>query len=383
MMRNVELRIVGLLMALVTVAPAGAAPAGSGSAKAASGSTSSGLSTDASSIRCVADEVVLAEPAQMINNAVVQGSKLYLPDWAAGLRVVDIETGKDVERIKVLSPRATEERAPLYVASGDGGFAVSGQKKAWFLFDRTWTPTKAFLSPKADPTGYAILFPDRFVVYGFAASEVTGGDEAWLYVQYIEDGRVVPLMIYQPGVTYEERMRIFQFRAVLSGGVAALPDGGWVAVDPVSYRVFVFDSTDRLIRTFLGTNPRFHPPNLEGFPENWAAQGREAVFRWWLAQPLVKKPVVLDDNRIGVVVGINDGERVQRHELDIYNLDGTAVAVGLEIEGVRAGRVVVAGSEPGRLVLVGQDHNWPPGAKTSVWEVDIRNGGKPARSSKH
>jgi hypothetical protein len=372
-MKIAELRMMGLLLALAAASVVGAEPVKAAGTGGGAGSTP---------VRCVAKEIVVAEPAQMVNNAVVRGSKLYLPDWAAGLRVIDLSTGKDLERIKVLSPRATEEQAPLYVASGEGGFAVSGQKKAWFLFDKSWKPAKAFLSPKADPTGHAILFPDRFVVYGFAASEVTGGDEAWLFVQYIEDGRVVPLMVYPPGEAYEEQMRTFQFRAILTGGVAPLPGGGWVAVDPVSYRIFVFDSSDRLVRTFLGSNPRFRPPNLDGFPENWAAQGREAVFRWWLTQPLVKKPVILDGNRIGVVIGIPDGESVQRHELDIYELDGAAVAVGLEIEGLRVGRAVVADAEPGRLLVVSQERNWPVASRTSVWEISVRNGARPGRSGR-
>lgn len=372
-MSNADLRAVGLLSLLAVLLAVGVAEAGASGARS---------SIDSGTVEVVTNEIVLSEPAQMINNATVRGKRLYFPDWAVGLRAVDLSTGRDVDKIKVLSPRATEEQAPLYMASGEGGFGVSGQKKAWFLFDDRWTPTKAFLSPKADPTGHAILYPDRLVVYGFAASEVTGGDEAWLFVQYIEDGRVVPLMVNPPGKAYEEQVRTFQFRAVMTGGVAALPGGGWVAVDPISYRIFVFDSSDRLVRTFLGSNPSFRSPNLDGFPENWAAQEREAVFRWFLSQPLVKRPVILNGNRIGIVIGIPNGEGTQRHELDIYSLDGSAVAIGLEIEGMRVGRTVVADAEPGRLVVVTQDRNWPAGSRTVVWEVSVKGSGLPGRETR-
>ena len=55
---------------------------------------------------------------------------------------------------------------------------------------------------------------------------------------------------------------------------------------------------------------------------------------------------------------------------DIYTIGGDPVAVGLPIEGVRAGRLIIADAGAGRLVLVGQQ-SWEPSAPTTVWQVEV------------
>jgi len=61
---------------------------------------------------------------------------------------------------------------------------------------------------------------------------------------------------------------------------------------------------------------------------------------------------------------------MQRHELDIYRTSGEPVAVGLPIDGVQSGRLIIADAGAGRLVLVGQQ-SWEPSATTTVWQVEV------------
>ena len=105
-------------------------------------------------------------------------------------------------------------------------------------------------------------------------------------------------------------------------------------------------------------------------PEVHDDSGRQAYSRWQLAQPLVKRPVPLGEDLLAVVIGIPDGPLLQRHELDIYRTNGEPVVVGLSIDGVRAGRLIIADAGAGRLVLVGQQ-TWEPSAPTTVWQVDV------------
>ena len=65
-----------------------------------------------------------------------------------------------------------------------------------------------------------------------------------------------------------------------------------------------------------------------------------------------------------------DGDLKQRHELDVYRLDGSPVATGIALPGITSGRSVVADAGPGRLVVVGQA-TWEPGSKTTAWKVTL------------
>jgi hypothetical protein len=141
-------------------------------------------------------------------------------------------------------------------------------------------------------------------------------------------------------------------------------------VDPRSYSVFVFDNRDRLTRVWRGTNPRFRAPNFDAYTPVHDASGRQDFSRWELAQPLVKRPVILDDDLVAFVIGLPDGPLRQRHEVDVYRLSGEPVTVGVPIPEVVAGRLVVADSDRGRMILVGQE-TWEPSATTRVWEVDL------------
>ena len=119
---------------------------------------------------------------------------------------------------------------------------------------------------------------------------------------------------------------------------------------------------------------RHQPPlpstELGASPEVHDDSGRQRYSQWQLAQPLVKRPVPLGDDLLAFVVGLPDGPLLQRHELDIYKTNGEPVAVGLPIEGVRAGRLIIADAGAGRLVLVGQQ-TWEPSTTTTVWQVEV------------
>jgi hypothetical protein len=84
----------------------------------------------------------------------------------------------------------------------------------------------------------------------------------------------------------------------------------------------------------------------------------------------VKRPVVIGEDLLAIVVGLPDGPLRQRHELDLYRLSGEPIAVGLPIPGVEAGRLVTADADNDRLVLVGQK-TWEPSAPTTVWSVEV------------
>ena len=73
---------------------------------------------------------------------------------------------------------------------------------------------------------------------------------------------------------------------------------------------------------------------------------------------------------MGFVLGIPDGDLQQRHELDIYRLDGSPVATGIKLPGITGGRMVVADAGHGRLVAVGQK-TWEPGSETMAWQVSL------------
>ena len=167
-----------------------------------------------------------------------------------------------------------------------------------------------------------------------------------------------------------ETVKRIHFQGITSGGLTTLPDGGWVFVDPRSYSVFVFDEVDRLRKVWRGTNPRFRAPNWSAYTPVHDASGRQEFSRWELAQSLVKRPVILGNGLVAVVIGLPDGLLRQRHELDLYTLSGEPVAIGLPLPGVVAGRLIVADADDDRLVLVGQE-TWEPSAKTIVWQIEV------------
>jgi hypothetical protein len=136
--------------------------------------------------------------------------------------------------------------------------------------------------------------------------------------------------------------------------------------------VFVFDEHDRLKKVWRGTNPKFRPPHWDAYTPIHDPSGLREYARWELAQSLVKRPVMLGDDLVGVVIGLPDGPLRQRHELDLYHLSGEPVAIGLPLPGVVAGRLIAADADNDRLILVGQE-TWEPSSKTIVWQVDVSN----------
>jgi hypothetical protein len=246
---------------------------------------------------------------------------------------------------------------------------VFGDRYFWVYYDSSFRFLHEYPGHMSTASGQPLVFPDRMVIYGIASPEVSGGGTPYLFIQY-DDGEIVPLQEYPASMPVLETVKRIHFQGITTGGLATLPNGGWAFVDPRSYAVFVFDGNDRLTRAWRGTNPRFRAPNWGASPEVHDDSGRQTYTRWQLAQPLVKRPVPLGDDLLAFVVGLPDGPLLQRHELDIYKTTGEPVAVGIAIEGVRAGRLIIADAGAGRLVLVGQE-TWEPSAPTTVWQVDV------------
>ena len=318
---------------------------------------------------CSTRPVSLESPAYMIVDAVVRGDRLLLPDFTKGLREVDLRTGKDLRSVLPMGTQQGEVSGPQHLGCGSGRCVVFGDRYFWVYYDSSFRFLHEYPGMKSSASGQPLVFPDRMVIYGIASPDVSGGGTPYLFIQY-DDGEIVPLQEYPASMPLPETVKRIHFQGITTGGLAALPDGGWAFVDPRSYAVFVFDKSDRLTRAWRGTNPRFRAPNWGASPEVHDDSGRQRYSQWQLAQPLVKRPVPLGNDLLAFVVGLPDGPLMQRHELDIYRTNGEPVAVGLPIDGVRAGRLIIADAGAGRLVLVGQQ-TWEPSAMTTVWQVEV------------
>ncbi len=318
---------------------------------------------------CTARPVSLESPAYMIVDAVVRGDRLLLPDYTKGLREVDLRTGKDLRSVLPMGTQQGEVSGPQHLGCGSGRCVVFGDRYFWVYYDSSFRFLHEYPGMKSTASGQPLVFPDRMVIYGIASPDVSGGGTPYLFIQY-DDGEIVPLQEYPASMPVLETVKRIHFQGITTGGLAALPDGGWAFVDPRSYSVFVFDKNDRLTKAWRGTNPRFRAPNWGASPEVHDDSGRQRYSQWQLAQPLVKRPVPLGDDLLAFVVGLPDGPLLQRHELDIYRTNGEPIAVGLPIDGVRAGRLIIADAGAGRLVLVGQQ-TWEPSAMTTVWQVEV------------
>jgi hypothetical protein len=324
---------------------------------------------DKAETSCRARATSLENPAYMVVDAVVRGDRLLLPDYTKGLREVDLRTGKDLRSVLPMGTQRGEVSGPQHLGCGSGRCVVFGDRYFWVYYDSSFRFLHEYPGMKSTASGQPLVFPDRMVIYGIASPDVSGGGTPYLFIQY-DDGEIVPLQEYPASMAVPETVKRIHFQGITTGGLAALPDGGWAFVDPRSYAVFVFDSSDRLTKAWRGTNPRFRAPNWGAYTPIHDDSGRQEYSRWQLAQPLVKRPVPLGDDLLAFVVGLPDGPLLQRHELDIYKTNGEPVAVGLPIDGVRAGRLIIADAGAGRLVLVGQQ-TWEPSATTTVWQVEL------------
>jgi hypothetical protein len=322
-----------------------------------------------STLRCSVRLITLKEPAYMVVDAVVRGDRLLLPDYTTGLREIDLGTGADLRSVLPMGSKRGQVTGPQHLGCGGGRCVVFGDRYFWIYYDEGFEFIDEYPGMTTAAGAQPLVFADRMVVAGTANPAVTGGGAAYLFVQY-DDGSVVPLQEYPVGMAVPEIAKRIHFAGPTAGGVGRLPDDGWLYVDPFNYGVFVFDRTDRLIRAWRGTNPRFRAPNLAVYEPVHDDSGREQFSRWNLAQPLVKRPVAMGDDLVGIVVGIPDGDLNQRHELDLYRLDGSPVATGIALPGIEGGRIVVADAGPGRLMVVGQQ-SWKPGSTTMAWDVTL------------
>ncbi len=330
---------------------------------------------DTAKSACNAHAIGLEKPAYMVVDAVVRGDRLLLPDYASGLREVDLQTGRDLRSILPMGNQRGKVTGPQHLGCGSERCVVFGSRYYWVFFDSNWRFLHEYPGYTATATGQPLVFDDRIVVFGLAQSAAAVSGYTYLYVQY-DDGEILPLQEYPSSMPIPEMAKRIKFQGIINGGLAALPGGGWVFVDPRSYSVYIFDHRDRLKKAWRGANPSFRAPNWAGAPEVRDDSGRERYSRWQLSQPLVKRPVVLGDDLLAFVIGLPDGPLRQRHELDLYRLSGDPVALGLKIEGVQAGRLVIADADAGRIVLVGQE-TWEPSAKTTVWQVEVPGVGSP------
>jgi hypothetical protein len=324
---------------------------------------------DKVSSACSAQALNLEKPAYMVVDAVVRGDRLLLPDYVRGLREVDLRTGKDLRSVLPMGTQRGEVSGPQHLGCGSGRCVVFGERYFWVFYDSSWQFLHEYPGYSATASGQPLVFDDRIVVYGLAQSAATGSGFSYLFVQY-DDGEILPLQEFPVSMPVPEMVKRVQFQGIINGGLAALPDGGWIFVDPRSYSVFIFDNHDRLKKAWRGANPSFRTPNWAAAPEVHDDSGRQRYSRWQLSQPLVKRPVVLGEDLLAFVVGLPDGPLRQRHELDLYRMSGEPVALGLKIPGVQAGRLVIADADVGRIVLVGQETS-EPSAKTTVWQVDV------------
>jgi hypothetical protein len=321
------------------------------------------------SLRCNVRTVTLDKPAYMVVDAVVRGDRLLLPDYTSGLREIDLETGADLRSVLPMGLQRGQVTGPQHLGCGDGRCVVLGDRYYWIYYDDAFRFIQEYPGVTTGATAQPLVFADRMVVVGTADPGVAGAGVPYLFVQY-DDGSVVPLQEYPAGMAVPEVVKRIHFQGSTAGGVQRLAGGGWLYVDPRSYGVFVFDNRDRLVGAWRGANPRFRPPNFAVYEPIHDASGREYFSRWSLAQTQVKRPVALGDDLVGIVVGIPDGPFKQRHELDLYRLDGAPVATGVPIPGVEGGRIVVADADRNRLVLVGQT-SWEPGSATRAWTVTV------------
>jgi hypothetical protein len=319
--------------------------------------------------RCVVRTVELKQPAYMVVDAVVRDERLLLPDYTNGLREIDLNTGSDMRSVLPMGGKRGQVTGPQHLGCGDGRCVVFGDRYFWIYYDDEFNFIQEYPGMTTGAGAQPLVFGDRMVVAGTASPGTSGGGVPYLFVQY-DDGSVVPLQEYPASMKIPEVAKRIHFAGPTAGGVDRTPDGGWLYVDPLSYGVFVFDERDRLVRAWRGTNPRFRPPNFAVYEPVHDDTGREYFSRWSLAQTQVKRPVVLSENLVGIVVGVPDGPFSQRHELDLYRLDGTPVATGVELPGIEGGRVVVADSDRDELVVLGQT-SWEPGAKTKAWLVTV------------
>lgn len=324
----------------------------------------------AGEIACRARGVALANPPPLVTTGLVSGAELLLAGASSGLRRVDLRTGRDLAVVP-LRGFGREEPVPMYLASGPDGAAVSGVNHRWYFLDQSFKVTGSLSHFMLDPLGSCLLYDDRIIVYGFAREEKTGTAHAWLFVHFREGG-LLPLAEYDPAAPMTRHLGEFHIRQITQGGICRLPDGGWVAVDPLDYTIRVFDSRDRQVTGFQGRNRHFRKPDIAAYPDGeWDPGDRAAYFNWLQAQCQVKKPVALGGDLIGILVGIPSAGGRQRHELDVYRTNGTPVATSVPIAGLDVGRLVVADAEPGRLVVLTQERSWPFGAPARVWEVEI------------
>jgi hypothetical protein len=312
--------------------------------------------------------VKLEKPAYMVVDAVVREDRLLLPDYTSGMREVDLGTGRDLRSVLPIGTRRGEVTGPQHLGCGQDRCVVFGDRYFWVYYDRDWRFLLEYPGMKSTPSGQPLVFADRMVIYGIARPDVSGGGTPYLFIQY-DDGEIVPLQEYPETMAMTEVVKRIHFQGITSGGLAGLPDGGWIFVDPRSYSVFIFDDRDRLKGVWRGTNPRFRAPNFDAYTVVHDAAGRQDYSRWELSQPLVKRPLVLDGGLVAFVVGLPDGPMRQRHELDVYRQNGDPVAIGIPLPGVVAGRLIAADGDPGRIVLVGQE-TWEPSSTTVVWQID-------------
>ncbi len=306
--------------------------------------------------------VALERPVNMLTAAVVRGGVAWIPDWADGLRRVDLATGRDLE------PPAVGELGfpPTALGVGrDGSLWLAGGSEHAAL----WRPGRGVVWTRRGmrPEGVLVARAGRAVGWGWASAAACGV-EAELF-EIGPDGSCTPLVPFPED--REAAHGRYVFSGTLAGGLAPAPDGGFLLLDPVRGVVLRYDAGARLAGSWRLRDPAWRPPDLAAIPRNADAAHREPFYRWYRAQAVASRPAVLADGTVAVVVGLpRAGGGVAWH-LDLFRPEGTPRALGVPLPQLRERRVIVADADGGRLILAAQERDWPMGSPTALVEIRV------------
>jgi len=315
--------------------------------------------------RLAVHRTALERPAAMVSCGVVRGEVLFVPDSFNGLRRIDLRTGKDLPFPEVSSLPFSPQ-----------GLGVSGRNTFWIAGSGNrlarWSPDGGVVWREKGLAALGVVVPlaGRAVAVGWV-SAARCGEQAELF-EIGGDGSCTPLLPWPED--HEEGIRRFSFSWTSAGGLARTPGGGFLLLDPVRGVVIRYDTRSRPAGSWRLANPRWRPPDLDAMPMQVDAVNRESFFRWFHAQAVASRPAVLADGTVAVVLSLPGPDGTIVRQVDLYGLDGEPKAIGVPLPAVPERRVIVTDADGGRLVLLTQERDWPPGSPTAIVTVEVTGG---------